>query len=81
MFPGKVAMRDSVTSIIHPDELAMLSEVLNEVVRAARPKDEIEETELAVRLTRLLLQQYNAGVTDRQKLKSIIRSAASRTLH
>jgi hypothetical protein len=58
----------------------MLAEVLNEVLRAAQPKDKTEELELAVRLTRLLLQQFNAGVIDRETLKSIIQRA-TRTLH
>jgi hypothetical protein len=74
-------MHDSAKTVIHPNQLTMLAEVLNEVLRAARPKDKIEEFELAARLTRLLLQQFNAGVTDREKLKSIIQRAAIRMLH
>jgi hypothetical protein len=74
-------MRNSTKAVIHPNDLTMLSEVLNKVIRAARPTDDIEEMELAARLTRLLLQQFTAGVTDRQDLESILRRAATRTLH
>jgi len=74
-------MRNSAKAVLHPDELTMLSEVLNEVLRAAQPMDDIEERELAVRLTRLLLQQFTAGLADRQKLKSILRRAATPTIH
>jgi hypothetical protein len=64
-----------------PDELDMLSEVLNEVVSAAGSDDKIIRKEMAVRLARLLIEQFASGVTDRDKLKSTIHRAAIQTLH
>jgi hypothetical protein len=74
-------MQNSPKQVFCPDELDMLSEVLNEVMSAAGPQDKIIRKELAVRLARLLIEQFAAGITDREKLKSTIQCAATRTLH
>jgi hypothetical protein len=74
-------MQNSPKQVFCPDELDMLSEVLNEVMSAAGPQDKIIWKELAVRLARLLIEQFATGVTDRGKLKSTIQCAAIRTLH
>jgi hypothetical protein len=68
----EVAMRGSAKSQIHPNELAMLSDVLNEALSAARPADETAKRELAKRLAPLLVNLFTAGIADRVKLKSII---------
>jgi hypothetical protein len=74
-------MQNSPKHVFCPDELDMLSEVLNEVVSATGSDDKIIRKKMAVRLARLLIEQFAAGVTDRDKLKSTIYRAAIQTLH
>ena len=74
-------MQNSPKQVFCPDELDMLSEVLNEVMSAAGPQDKIIRRQLAARLARLLIEQFAAGVTDRAKLKFMLHRAATRTFH
>jgi hypothetical protein len=74
-------MQNSPKHVFCPDELDMLSEVLNEVVSATGSDDRIIRKKLAVRLARLLFEQFAAGVTDRDKLKSTIHRAATGPLN
>jgi hypothetical protein len=74
-------MQNSPKQVFCPDELDMLSEVLNEVVSATGSDDRIIRKKLAVRLARLLIEQFAAGVTDRVKLKSTIHRAATGPLN
>jgi tRNA C32,U32 (ribose-2'-O)-methylase TrmJ len=68
-------------TLISTEQLVSLSEVLNEVMSAIGPEDKTARQELAVRLARLLLERVSAGVTDYEKLKTIIHSAATRTFN
>jgi hypothetical protein len=77
----EATMPESPRRVIYPNELDMLSEVLNEVIAAVGPLDKVARKDLAVRLTWLLLRQFNAGVTDRHQLKSTIQRAATRPLN
>ena len=77
----EATMPESPRRVIYPSELDMLSEVLNEVIAAVDPLDKVARKDLAVRLTWLLLRQFDAGVTDRYQLKSTIQRAANRSLN
>ena len=77
----EATMPKSPRRVIYPNELDMMSEVLNEVIAAVGPLDKVARKDLAVRLTWLLLRQFDAGVTDRYQLKSTIQRAATRTLN
>jgi len=68
-------------TLIPTEQLVSLSEVLNEVMSTIGPEDKTARQELAVRLARLLLERVSAGVTDYEKLKTIIHSAATRTFN
>jgi hypothetical protein len=74
-------MQDSPKNVFTPDELAMLSEVLNEVLGARGTEDEVASHELASRLAQLLLNLFTTGITDRAKLTSLLHRAAIRTLN
>src|SRR5262245_51008787 len=77
----EMAMQNSPKQVFYPDDLDLLSEVLNEVMSAVGPDDKTIGKKLAARLARLLIEQFTSGVTDREKLKSIIYRSATRSLH
>jgi hypothetical protein len=70
-------MQDSPNQMLDPEQLAVLSGVLVEVVALARPPDDIAKRGLSERLGRLLLQQLGDGVTDRETLKAAALRAIS----
>jgi hypothetical protein len=63
-------MQDSPKNAFDPDQLVMLAEVLKEVLSAVKPADDTARQGMSERLGRLVLQQYVAGTTDRETLKS-----------
>jgi hypothetical protein len=64
-------MQDSPRKGFDFHELAMLSDLLQEVLRVAQPPDEVARQALGERLGRLLLQRFGEGQTDRETLRSI----------
>jgi hypothetical protein len=70
-------MQDSPDTIFEPEELAVLSGVLLEVLSLAKPPDDLARRSLGERLGRLLLNQIGEGVTDREKLKAAALRAVS----
>ena len=61
-------MQDSPETIFNPAHLAVLAELLSEVLAFAKPPDDISRQSLGERIGRLLLQLHGAGITDRKAL-------------
>ena len=70
----EVAMQDLPTKAFDPDQLVMLAEVLNEGAETVEPPDDTAKQAMAERLGRILMQQFAAGTTDRETLRSLSQS-------
>jgi hypothetical protein len=64
-------MQDSPTKAFDPVQLVMLAEVLNEVLSTVELPDDTARQAMAERLGRMLMQQFVAGTTDRETLRSL----------